>query len=281
MRLACLLPLLLREAASGSLTLERHDNTALAGAGALSALESLSLTLPGALPFSAEVSGSVSPRLASNATWWSYECTFRNIEYAFVRIDGHMVCQHGAYNNTGSDGRGLDPGRFQLRSKKSGLALQASFYHTQASAAPAVAELRWCEEGDSTRCVLLPSEALSPALPEPAQQQRAMQRGMAQGWGSWLHRDALSIALLPDSAVLTVMLCRMSTGECLRQSNIDGNGGGIDPTHPVRVGSHAIDHSYSQLYAWGPSEVLQNQIPSSLAFGYIFSRILNILECVP
>ena len=50
----------------------------------------------------------------------------------------------------------------------------------------------------------------------------------------------------------------LGTGECLRQSNLDGNGGDIDPTHPVRVGSHAIDHSYSQLYAWGPSEVFQH-----------------------
>ena len=26
----------------------------------------------------------------------------------------------------------------------------------------------------------------------------------------------------------------------------------------VRVGSHAIDHSFSQLYAWGPSEVFSH-----------------------
>jgi hypothetical protein len=59
----------------------------------------------------------------------------------------------------------------------------------------------------------------------------------------------LSVVLLPDSAVVTVMLCSLSTGECLREAQIDQNGGGNTPT-PIRVGSHAIDHAYSQLYAW-------------------------------
>ena len=194
-------------------------------------------------------------RLASNASWWSFVCTFRNVDFAFVRIDGHVVCQHGAFNSTGPG----DPGRFRLRSKQEQLAVLGAFYHTRGSAAPATAELRWCEEGDRARCALLPPRALRPALPAAEQRQRAMQRGMAMGWGSWLHRDALSIALLPDSALLTVMLCRISTGECLRQSNIDGNGGGgSDLTHPVRVGSHAINHSYSQLFAWGPPGSLRH-----------------------
>ena len=120
-----------------------------------------------------------------------------------------MVCQHGAYNNT----HALDPGRFMLRSKQANLPVVAEIYHTTASSEPVVAELRWCEEGVSTRCELLPAAALAPALPPAEQQRRALQRGMARGWGSWLHRDALSIALLPDSAVLTTMLCRISTGE--------------------------------------------------------------------
>jgi hypothetical protein len=169
---------LLKSVAAGSLTLERYSNTALAGTASVVTLDTLSLVLPGALPFascpqpascpfSAEVSGSLFPRLASNASWWSFECSFDNIDYAFVRIDGHVVCQHGAYNNTGM--AALDPGRFRLRSKQSELAVLASVYHTQPSEAPAVVELRWCEEGDSTRCVLLPSAALSPTLPsQPA-----------------------------------------------------------------------------------------------------------------
>jgi hypothetical protein len=237
-------------ASEGSLTLQHYNNTALAGdVSSTTLIHTFSLSLPGAELFSAEVSGSFSPRPASNASWWSFACTFRRVEYAFIRIDGHMVCQHGAYNRTGA---AEDPGQFRLRSKQAGLPVMGEIYHTQASAEPAVAELRWCEEGDTARCTLLPSTTLAPTLPLAEQQRRAMQRGMARGWGSWLHRDALSVALLPDAAVVTVMLCRISTGKCLRESNIDGNGGGFDPTHPVRVGSHAIDHTYSQLYVWGP-----------------------------
>ena len=62
--------LLLCEAVGGPLTLQRYANTALAGSGAQrSLLDTLSVSLPGALPFSAEASGSFSPRVASNATW--------------------------------------------------------------------------------------------------------------------------------------------------------------------------------------------------------------------
>ena len=261
--LLCAAALLLSPPGAGAaLTLSSYSNTALAGAPASTvAVPTLQLALPGGSPLSAEVSGTLSPRAVSNASRWSFRCRFEHVTFAFVRIDGHVVCQHGAYNTTGA---GLTDGEdFRLASKQSGLVVSAQIYHMAPSPSPAVAELRWCEGGDAARCELLPAAALSPVLPAPERQRRAMQRRMAAGWGSWLHRDALSIALLPDSAVLTVMLCRISSGECLRGANIDGNGGARpgsahwDPTHPVRVGSHAMNHSYSQLWAWGPPLALR------------------------
>ena len=132
------------------------------------------------------------------------------MDFAFVRIDGHMVCQHGAFNSS----RPRDPGKFRLLSKQANLAITAEIYHTKPSLSPVGVAVQWCAQG--VGCQPLPAVALSSALPPPEQQARALQRGMASGWGSWLHRDALSIALLPDSAVITIMLCRISTGECLR-----------------------------------------------------------------
>jgi hypothetical protein len=250
---------------SGALTLRQYNNTAMAGvASSSSRLDTLSFSLPGAAPFSAEVSGTLSPELAAGShdvAWWSFACTFEHVDYAFVRIDGHMVCQYGAYNSTAP----LDPGPFRLRSKRAELVVAADVYHTRPSAKPVRVALQWCAEGDRSRCEQLPSAALAPTLPEPEQKRRELQRGMAQGWGSWLHRDVLSVLLLPDAATLTVMLCRISTQECLRESNIDGNGGGVDPTHPVRVGSHAIDHSYSQMYVWGPP-LSRNKVNVSIEY---------------
>ena len=265
---------------SGSLTLLWYNNTAMAGvAASRSSLDTLSLSLPGVSPLSAEISGTLSPDLAppsiAAAAWWSFVCTFAHVEYAFVRIDGHMVCQHGAYNNSGP----LDPGKFRLRSKRADLVIAADLYHTKPSAEPVSMSLQWCAEGDKRRCELLPTAALSPTLPQPEQKRRALQRGMAQGWGSWLHRDALSVSCLPDSATVTVMLCRISTGECLREANIDGNGGGsTDLTHPVRVGSHAIDHSYSQLFVWGPPRSLEKlNVSVEYAVGGADGRELDLL----
>jgi hypothetical protein len=45
-----------------------------------------------------------------------------------------------------------------------------------------------------------------------------------------------------------MQICVRSTGACLRESQIDGNGGENTPT--VRVGPHALNHSYSQFYVW-------------------------------
>jgi hypothetical protein len=238
----------------GSLALERYNNTAMAGVGRQTLLTTLAVSLPGTELFSAQITGTLSPLQAqpggSTVSWWTFVCTFQNVDIAFVRVDGHMVCQHGAYNQTSTGA--LDRGRFHLLEKQADLAIQADIYHTRASTEAVVAELRWCPQGETSQCELLPPGALGPALPEPDRRRREMQRGLAQGWGSWLHRDALSVVLLPDAAVITLMLCRISTGACLREANIDGNGGGdeTDLSHPVRVGSHAIDHSYSQMYVW-------------------------------
>ena len=64
--------------AAGSLTMLRYNNTALAGMGARSSLETLNFSMPGEGLFSVEVSGTLSPLAAAttvNSTWWSFNCT--------------------------------------------------------------------------------------------------------------------------------------------------------------------------------------------------------------
>jgi hypothetical protein len=63
-----------------------------------------------------------------------------------------------------------------------------------------------------------------------------------------MHRDVLSVVLLPDSSVIGIQLCQISTQKCLAEVQIDGNGG--DGNQPVRVGAHSTDHSVSQLFVW-------------------------------
>eukprot|EP00927_Polykrikos_kofoidii_P024616 TRINITY_DN22354_c0_g1_i1.p1 TRINITY_DN22354_c0_g1~~TRINITY_DN22354_c0_g1_i1.p1 ORF type:complete len:896 (-),score=88.86 TRINITY_DN22354_c0_g1_i1:93-2780(-) len=239
--------------ASGGLTLNLFNNTALAGSPASSELlPALSVSLSGSSLFSAEVVGTFTPPVDSPSLW-NFTCAFSNIAMAFVTIDGHNVCPSAgsaaAYNNSANGV--MDDVGFQLLKKKSDLVVRMALYHLTPSVGPVVADVRWCTEPG--KCVPLPTASLLPisSLPAAEVQRRSMQTKMMGRWGSWLHRDVLSVALLPDSAVVTVMLCRLSDALCLREAQIDTNGGDGETT--VRVGSHALDHTYSQMFVSGPS----------------------------
>jgi hypothetical protein len=204
---------------SVGLTLDVFNNTVLAGSPTASTtLPTTALSLPGAAPFSAELSGSFSPPTGSPATW-SWNCSFANIELAFVTIDGHTVCNSSAAYNSSVAGL-IDSTLFRLLSKRDHLVVRMQLYHLAPSAGPSTASVAWCADGGAS-CALLPTTSLSPALPAPEIQRRSLQRTLAQGWGNWLHRDILSVVLLPDSAVVTVMICQISTGVCLREVQID------------------------------------------------------------
>ena len=229
-----------------SLQLDLYSNTALSPPAASSQLiPSLSFAFPPAPFFSAEVTGTLSPLLATAATTFSFACSFSGLTQAFVFIDDHLICQLGAYNNSANGV--MDTANFTLRSKQSQLPVRAQLLAAAPSTAqaPAAFAVQWCLPG-AAACGPLPSAALAPALPPPEQSRRALQRGLLQGWGSWLHRDMLSLALLPDAALLGLQLCHLPTGLCLQGSQIDGNGGWLTPR--VRVGAHPPTHAYSQ--AW-------------------------------
>jgi hypothetical protein len=240
------LSLFFSSAAHGSLQLSLHTNSALVRTNSTvdSALDTLSLSFPVSSFFSAEVVGAFSP----DAQTFDFSCVHSNLAYLFLWVDNHLVCAHGANNNSANGA--MDTLNLTLRSKRSSLPLVAQLYST-ASAAPgslATLELRWsAPAGSGAPFAPLPAALLAPALPGPELERRALQRGMMAGWGGWLHRDILSTVLLPDSAVVTAQVCHLPTGACLSGAQIDGNGG--DPhMPPVRVGSHALDHGYSQFF---------------------------------
>jgi hypothetical protein len=51
-------------------------------------------------------------------------------------------------------------------------------------------------------CAPLPDQTLHHTISDAEIARRELQQATARGWGSWLHRDILSVVLLPDSATL-------------------------------------------------------------------------------
>jgi hypothetical protein len=230
--------------ASASLRLDVYANSALVQPPLRTlSVPAAAASLPLGSFLSAELTGTFTPPLGG-ATSWDFDCVgVANVAQLFVFVDDHMVCQIGAYNNSANgktDARG-----FTLRSKGV-LPLRAQIFPLPGGSGSGNAsfELQWCLPG--TPCAPLPPAALDAALPAPELARRTLQQRAGSGWGSWLHRDILSVVLLPDSAAITAQLCHLPTGLCLESISIDGSGS--EGALPVRVGAHAVDHTYSQAF---------------------------------
>ena len=233
---------------SGTLLLETFSNTALVPPSSTStAIPSLSFSLPAPATGagnSAQVSGTFSPLAASNVTTFSFSCQHSGFSMLFAFIDDHCLCQHGGYNNSASGA--MDTSNFTLRSRRSSLPVKIIMhYAAQATNTPPPSfSLQWCLSPGA--CSDIPSSTFAPTLPPAELARRELQGSMLQGWGSWLHRDILSLVLLPEAAVLSLQLCHLPSRLCLAASEIDGNGGMLTPS--VRVGSHPPTHRYSQTF---------------------------------
>jgi len=80
---------------------------------------------------------------------------------------------------------------------------------------------------------------------QPAQMQRLnMSRGLVHGrWNTWAKESVTAHILLPAGLMLKFGLCEVSSGVCKE----DSEKGDID-SGAVRLGPHALDHSYTQLF---------------------------------
>eukprot|EP00662_Eupelagonemidae_sp_cell21_P046571 gene46571-43612_t len=66
------------------------------------------------------------------------------------------------------------------------------------------------------------------------------------GWGSWYAHNLLVVTRLPDAAQVRFGLCQLSTGACELQT--------VNAAQSARLGAHAADGSYAQLYHWWGGE---------------------------
>eukprot|EP00937_MAST-01D_sp_MAST-1D-sp2_P003752 g3752.t1 len=91
--------------------------------------------------------------------------------------------------------------------------------------------------------VPVPASALSTTVP-PAQATRlALQRSLLHGrWSTWAKGSLSAHALLPHGVMLKLGVCG-ADGAC----DEDATKGMVD-SGAVRLGAHALDHSYTQLY---------------------------------
>jgi putative isomerase len=224
-----------------------YNNSALAFAPAstlsLPGLYNLSIETPAS--FSAELTTLLSfPRAPA---WYVFSCALDpRVRVAFVWVDDHLICSAGPYappaNST--DGSQANP-IYQRPAARRAVVVRAHFFVSSKSPPDLSFSLQWCETAaPSAGCAPapIPEAALAPGLPPQEAARVALQRGLATGWGLWLHGDVLSIVGLPSSARLKLLLCRVSTADCLQHV------GSIHPAGALRVGLHAHDRSIAQMY---------------------------------
>ena len=232
------------------LTLATFDNTALAGEPVeTTVVPSLSLHLAKPLPFSAELTGQVE---FPGPGRYNIECNFStSVAIGFVWLDDHEVCVRGAYSNSVTDRSSMDGSPAypliiseQMANLKQVVKVQ--IWTTDATLAdPAELDVFWrsCGSGNCTAGQLQPiaGSALSPGLPALEQKRRAFQRPLLSGWATWHPHNYMSFISLPDSAQISLILCQLSTKECLTASV-----GPDDHSSTLRPGLHAIDRSYAE-----------------------------------
>lgn len=95
--------------------------------------------------------------------------------------------------------------------------------------------------GSTPETVPIPASSLSASLPPAEHQRRELQDGLKVGWSLWSY-NMLSVVRLPDSSVLTTVICQLSTQKCLEATHIE------DTAASIRVGVFANDASYWQYY---------------------------------
>ena len=230
--------ILLAAPASAGLTLRSYENSGFEGTPNEVVLPDTSRIAlhPNAL------SGIASGMLALPAGTWNFSCAFESATLGFVWVDGHLVCQTGAYDL--APGSGDDP--LPVR-RNASVAFRAHLYGANASA-----RVLWGQGGAALAPI--PAAALDAALSRGERLRDDTQRRASRGWGHMLHRNMLTMTKLPAGVALTTALCRLSTGACVDVAVPDG----ISRCGArVRPGPYAIDRSYGE-YSFGMNATLSN-----------------------
>jgi hypothetical protein len=113
-----------------------------------------------------------------------------------------------------------------------------------AGGAPSIS-LKWVvvSSPEQATPAVVPASAFTSDVPAAQSQRLAMQRGLLHGrWGTFAKGSLSAHAILPQGIMVKVGVCD-GDGSCVEDATFD------DLTaNKVRVGSHAYDHSYTQLY---------------------------------
>lgn len=90
---------------------------------------------------------------------------------------------------------------------------------------------------------------LTPELPALEIQRRTLQRDLVTGWGMFYDMGYLDHVFLPSGARVNLALCEVGAGGlCATAVRIDWPNKAQLPVTNVRLGLHAYDRSYNQLY---------------------------------
>lgn len=254
------------------LTLKTYANTALSGTPAgTSVVSAAACAVPtGGAPLSAELVGTIS--FPVQGGMFHFNCSWVDTTVGFVWVDGHMVCQDGhAYHP--SDGSTDNPLSINLLPNQakgvvSSLPFRAHIYYSGHEDTHVGVNVTWAalaaapsvESVASHRLLSLPhtnipATSLGTELPAAEQHRDRLQRGLANGWGNWLHENMLPMVKLPEAIVVAPAVCSKSTKRCLDSCVPDGTRPYSRKSDPVgvetRVGHHAFDRSYVQFYFGG------------------------------
>ena len=216
---------------------------------------------------SAQWSGSLTP---SAPGAFVFNCSFTG-GYGIAWVDGHVLCTHGMplYRSD------VGPGAIPLAGGKA-IPIRMHFLKNESAPGDAAAEMRWAPADAELMKPIpasaavaarewqpIPTDALSAQLPSAAQaRMAALQREQyahTAGWGSWYPHNLLAVTRLPDGAQLRFGLCQLSTGDCELNT--------IDSAQSVRLGAHASDGSFAQLYHWFAGSKWDGGVNVSVAWG--------------
>jgi len=256
----------------------------------------LNFSWPGAAPFSAEATATISLRAGNYS--FSLDAAGQGVN-AYVWIDGHLVARYAASGvflmghdqQSGKRQESFDDvlpiGPFPSGALSGGLNKTTGLYQkavilrvfynplndsstggiqcptgmnrgctgekaTADGSGDVRMALRWSHSATAAETRLapqlpIPSSLLTPTLPEEHVARLALQKSFS-GWGTWLHSNEFSLVEYESGAVVTTMLCQVSTNKCMVQNQIESR-----PDHDpfsmktnIRIGAHAWDQSYAQ-----------------------------------
>lgn len=252
-------------AAAGGLKMNVWKNSAMAGEPD-STMSISPAPLSGVWPkdawsgvLSAEWSGSITP---TETGAYAFNCSFDG-GYGLGWVDGHVLCTQNMPLYQSNKG----PGAIPLVAGKA-YSLRFQFMKNTTTPTNASAEMRWAKAaalGGAPTAPLepIPASLLSPALPTAAHTRMAeLQRSQfatTAGWGSWYPHNLLAVTRLPDGAQLNFGLCQLSSSTCEYVT--------VDSANSVRLGAHAADGSYAQMWYWWGGGVWDGGVNVSITWG--------------